>query len=199
MPNWCSSYYKFTGDQKELENLSGVINAACSDNFKSFSGFGSAWLGNIIALYGYDPLDEKASWECRGDINYSELFGNELQLSIETAWAPTSMFDRIIEEFYPNLSCVFTAVEPGCEIYVTTDPDMIDKYEIDMMWKDGTEIRECGDYHDIKHVVDKWFGREFKDMEDLQNYIHENIEDLEDVNDGEEVPYFNINAYEYIG
>lgn len=135
MPNWCTTSYVFRGNENEIKDL--------YDKLKSFTSkeripndFGNFWLGNIVDGFGLDYNEIP----CRGRIDYfpeseEDVNQGRLELSTETAWRPmTEMWDKIIEKYYPSITYVLIAEEPGSNLYVNTDIegyDFTERFSVD--------------------------------------------------------------------
>lgn len=143
MPNWCSTQITIHHDDvNKLKLLDALIDDWTSKNYKA-NGFGLTWLGNIVGNSGVATIDEdyKTDVRCRGSMTYKDLNldGNELIIDTETAWAPMlQMWIRILNKYLPDAELTYRTEEPGCEIYCTNDPYLINKYVIDS-WDDNIE------------------------------------------------------------
>ena len=134
MPNWCTTSYVFRGNENEIKDF--------YDKLKSFTSkeripnnFGNFWLGNIVDGFGFDYNEIP----CRGRIDYfpepEDTDPDRLEFSTWTAWRPMiKMWDEIIAKFYPSLTYVLIAEEPGCDVYINTDiegEDFTERFSVD--------------------------------------------------------------------
>lgn len=134
MPNWCTTSYVFRGDKKEIKDFYNKIKSFTSKE-RIQNDFGDYWLGNIVDGFGFDWREVR----CKGHISYfpelEETDPDRLGLSTETAWYPmTEMWNKIIEKYYPSISYVLIAEEPGCGVYINTDIegyDFTERYRVD--------------------------------------------------------------------
>lgn len=123
MPNWCYTQYRFEGDVQKLYDY---IETATSRNFME-NGFGTSWLGNLVLAAGeYTEEDMRAQTvpECRGWIDSYMLKNGYLIVETETAWGPMhDVWDYVIEYLEADISYLYYADEPSCEIHETNDSE----------------------------------------------------------------------------
>lgn len=122
MPNWCMSVVTFHGEN--AEKFGKLIDEWTSESLPDVD-FGNNWLGNCLVKSGVMSFEEAAYGDirCRGTIDYVEYTDDE-ELTMETssAWSPAiAMWELINDELGLDLSIVYTAEEPGCELYWTND------------------------------------------------------------------------------
>lgn len=195
MPNWCSTSYTIDGDKKQLKKLYNVLLAAEDPAFKVFSDF-DYWLGNIPILLGENPLDDKTNWDCRGWIECMDKDDDDIiYLSTESAWSPSvSMFNKIIDDYFPGLDFTYIAEEPGCGLYMTNDPDYDKMYHCDVGIKDGDTFFDDCTYDGIKNFIEKKLGKNFEGFDDLLKYLSELDLESEDCI----VEYYSIEPYAFV-
>ena len=121
MPNWCTTSYVFRGNENEIKDFYIKLKSFTSKE-RIPNDFDNFWLGNIVDGFGFDYN----KIPCRGFIDYfpelKETDPDRLEFSTETAWEPmTEMWDKIIKKYYPSISYVLIAEEPGCGLYINTD------------------------------------------------------------------------------
>lgn len=135
MPNWCTTSYVFRGNENEIKDFYNKIKSFVSKK-RVPNDFGDSWLGNIVDGFGFDYNEIP----CRGFIDYfpeidEDTDPGRLELSTETAWGPmTEMWDKIIAKYYPSITYVLIAEEPGCNLYVNTDTegyDFTERFSVD--------------------------------------------------------------------
>ena len=95
---------------KELESMP---KPGLCDN-----GFGSTWLGNLVAKLGGDPT----KIYCRGEWTYMHYTDGELTIDIESAWDEPKEVRQFLEEQFPDISIFYQCEEPGNCIFTTNDP-----------------------------------------------------------------------------
>lgn len=134
MPNWCLTNISINCDNdKALKELYGKIEQWTSKNYMD-NGFGCNWLGNVVlgAKIGTVDTDIKTDVRCRGDIGYLDCNDNQIVIQTDTAWEPMlKVWLKVIEKYLPEAELIYDAYETGCELYVTNDPCLIGKYNID--------------------------------------------------------------------
>ena len=126
MPNWCSTSITIIGPKESLKIIwdeyqkAKRITAVKND-------FGQSWLGNLLLHIGVDKDSVcHSDINCRGSVFYEEedYDHNELRFQAESAWSPCAeVFDKFTRHFMNDAIVYYVSVEPGCEIYLTNDPD----------------------------------------------------------------------------
>ena len=130
MANYCSNSVTYYSDnQGQILNLYLRLRGATET-------LGGMEMGNIrakplLAELRVDPeIIEKL--DGRTSINYLGLLVEDekpvgVQFDAESAWSPCDDFaDILLRAIYPDrgdIEMVYTAEEPGCEVYVNTDVD----------------------------------------------------------------------------
>jgi len=119
MPNWCTTSYALTGEQKEVRSLYNKMKRLQERKTPLLpNGFGKTWLGCLVKSLGRNP--EKVC--CRGQ--WSNLRLSEegvLTFDTEHAWSRPADVELIIEKAYPSLSIYFLEEELGMDIFQTND------------------------------------------------------------------------------
>ena len=180
MPNWCYSWVNITGDEKELNVLDKHFENA-RKHIGTKNGFGETWLGNIVEYLGMDAT--KVS--CRGSIVHYEHHPEEICLSTETAWAPLlTPIVMLCEKYAPNAEITYTSEEPGCGLFVSNDPDYVDKFVLDI-WDD--EINDYTREPLTKDEVKEWLEDILHKKDGYGNLMEEAMNKYE----------FCVNHYEY--
>lgn len=208
MPNWCFTNITMTGQAEKVQFLYDKIKEWTSKDYTQ-NGFGNNWLGNIVLGSGIateKDIDERDATRCRGTIINLEIdfldpcaigfyFGltrhqnAALKIQTETAWNPMmKMWSMINERYNLGLDITYTAEEPGCELYLTNDPDIADTYIIDAY--DMDEIQT--DYG----VEEKYVIRE---LQELLSTTEINIEKLISIfNESEYSDHMIIGKYSFV-
>lgn len=122
MPNWCSTSYVVTGDEKEVRDLYETMKSL-EDGEKSLveNGFGKTWLGNLVTILGGD-------WNkiyCRGEFSNLQIDSDYGAVRFDTmsGWAELRETRHFIQSKYPSLEFYYRSEEPGMCIYITNDED----------------------------------------------------------------------------
>lgn len=120
MPNWCSTTYIITGDDKEINELYNIIEGMQNSKPQTESDFGNMWLGELVHRLGFDPKSHR----CRGEITFAEIRedGN-LEIWQITAWREQEGVREVICEKFPSLTVYFADEEFGNEWFVTNDTE----------------------------------------------------------------------------
>ena len=140
MPNWCSTNIEFSGPEKDIKKLYEFIDNKNGEQVPNIkTDFGARWLGYYLLRVGLS--DERYS--CRGsvtDLNKISTTGNvsKFQIQTETAWGPMiQMWLAIIQKLeLSGIQITYSAVEPGCEVYQTNDPEKVRLYVVDLYDED---------------------------------------------------------------
>ncbi len=153
MPNWCFTTIQIQHkDQTVLEKLDSLLDEWTSRNYCE-NDFGLNWLGNIVGNSGIDNMDKgDFTLSCRGRIYDRMLCPNELQFHTETAWRPMlEMWVVLCEKYAPGADIIYTAEESGNGIYLTNDPDLVNKFVVEDYEEDEDVTKafeeHLGDYH----------------------------------------------------
>ena len=133
MANWCSTEITIRcKDEATAKSLDEKITQWAE---AANPGHTVVALPDIVIASGVcDPEQVR----CRGTLEYHSTFGNEVRLSTETAWLPMLRMWRMIADKYAgeDAEIEYEAVECGCEIFCTNNPDLEGKYYIDIFDKD---------------------------------------------------------------
>ena len=130
MANYCSNSVTYYSDnQGQILNLYLRLRSAAE-------ALGDMEMGSIrakplLAELGVDP-ETIEKLDGRTSINYLGLLVEDekpvgVQFDAESAWSPCDDFaDILLRAIYPDrgdIEMVYTAEEPGCEVYINTDVD----------------------------------------------------------------------------
>lgn len=123
MPNWCFSNYVAEGPKEQLQKLYNTMTELEAMPAPGLieNGFGSSWLGNLVAALGVDPLAQ-SNFRCRGE--YYNVDWNQsgyLTFDTMTAWCEADDTRRLIEEKFPGIHLYFISEEFGCSYWATND------------------------------------------------------------------------------
>lgn len=140
MSNVCLTTVRITGDSDKMREFSSKMNMWTKITKPSLTGkTDSTWLGNLAAWAGIlkDPIEEPKGFGLRGSIADLDYDGSsELRIDIEDAWTPhVAIIDAICEKELKDYQLTFDAYEPGFNICVTNDTDMIGTWLVDN-WDD---------------------------------------------------------------
>lgn len=123
MPNWCFTNYVVEGPKEQLQKLYNTMTELEDMPAPGLieNGFGSSWLGNLVAALGVDPLTQP-NFRCRGeyysvDLNQSGC----LTFDTMTAWCEADDTRHLIEEKFPGVHLYFISEEFGCNYWETND------------------------------------------------------------------------------
>jgi len=201
MPNWCSNTYAFytkDEDKRELQKLHKKLLAILDVKSETKNDFEPGWLGKVASHHGLD-------WEkipCRGHIELIDEYDGEcsfFKIYTETAWCPTEELWEAVISQYEGVSLVYTAEEPGCEIYVNTDACgtyLVDKYLIEVCgdapipksWFPNKEKPKCLEireyFSSLENTLDycsKFTGEEFNGISELKDYFAKTFSERCDV------------------
>lgn len=123
MPNWCYSNYVAEGPKEQLQKLYNTMTELEAMPAPGLieNGFGSSWLGNLVAALGVDPLAQ-SNFRCRGE--YYNVDWNQsgyLTFDTMTAWCEADDTRHLIEEKFPGIHLYFISEEFGCCYWATND------------------------------------------------------------------------------
>lgn len=188
MPNWC--YTEITINCKNADEammLHDKIREWTSFNY-CYNRFGERWLGNIVGNSGIDNKtdgkevfirceDSEFSVRCRGSLIHLECpeGGKTLRIDTSTAWSPMlQMWEKICEKYLTEYEILYTADEPGMELFFTNDPNMDGLYiinsdddEFTRDFLDGESYVNAIDEEDVKNILQDCLGSKEKDIDKL--------------------------------
>lgn len=96
-----------------------------------------------------------------------EMLENQLFIDTETAWGPiVKVWVKLLEKYLPDAELIYRAEEQGCEIYLTNDPALEDRYWIDIWGDDKATKNFVSDDIASKEDVVKTLQKLFKTNED---------------------------------
>lgn len=205
MPNWCYTNYTFYGEPEEVRLLHDKITEWTSNPAKQ-TDFGDFWLGNVLCGAGLegkiDLPEEKGGLRCRGSISYlgdlEEYSDNEsvFNMNVETAWEPMAkMWQAVIEALeLKSVKFVFTAEEPGLDLYQIYNPDETDLVDYEY-YIDSYTNEEPLDVEHFWGSIDCYVtGEDLLDI--LQDFLHSESNDLERlIADTEHYSFSSCNSF----
>lgn len=161
MPNWCYTNYVVEGPKEHLQKLYNIMTELKTMPAPGLieNGFGSSWLGNLVAALGVDPLAQ-SNFQCRGEYYNVDLnqFGY-LTFDTMTAWCEADDTRYLIEEKFPGVHIYFISEEFGCDYWETNDVE--GKYFSEQYYFMSEDVDACydGNYYDtlpeLIEVVEK--------------------------------------------
>lgn len=181
MANYCSNSVTYYSDnQGQILNLYLRLRSAAE-------ALGDMEMGSIrakplLAELGVDP-ETIEKLDGRTSINYLGLLVEDekpvgVQFDAESAWSPCDDFaDILLRAIYPDrgdIEMVYTAEEPGCEVYVNTDVDHRFYKTVLVMNVIAGEINDSY-YYNMDELNDA-----FDMIKKLTGYKPSNLADLDD-------------------
>lgn len=201
MPNWCITSYIFTGNDVELEDFYNKLEQA-QNTLLVESDFRCCWLGNVLATFGIDPNECEGKFRFRGSIVYLDKYEEEcsmVEVLTDTAWCPMSkIWDEIIEKYYPSLSYVFLAEEPGIGLFVNTDStrDIFNyDYCVSLNLPNVSYYSEYLNKHEILDVMKIETGMRFKSVKQMKIKMRKYVKKC-NKKAGDNIYYFEINKFD---
>lgn len=194
MANWCATTIVVENrDIETIRNLKKEFEKAFECN-EIKNGFGKMWLGNILSYLGYNENEVlHGNISCRGEVSYMELCNNTLMICTETAWIPMlKVIVMMVEKYAPDSSITYSAIEEGCGIYSTNDPDVAETVYVDIFEDLPEELSWVEEVNDGNISKDEFI----KDIGASMGW-NETDEDLESKVFSELADLFSYNVWEY--
>ena len=208
MPNWCYTNISFNSENKNnLKKLYNFIEKATSNKSKyaDVSDFGSNWLGNVLLECDLMTLDDVKNntvpCRCRGSIIYVDITDDQVIVDTETAWVPMmQVWHKVVEKLnLDDVDIIYTAEEPGCELYWTNDPTIVGTYILEAYYNgnendilnyifDGEP--NCSLYDLSQKAIDEYL--------DKTKEFFPSMKKLEELEDEFDEFYISIHAYKYV-
>jgi hypothetical protein len=148
MANLCSTDITLlSSDQAALKKIYDAIEQACSE-----SSYGHAWIGRIGEILGVNRVVNGGSYELDSDkaicsrskVYQADLEDGQLRIYCEDDWSPyLTIYLRILQKFLKDGKLLYTAIEEGCEVYCSNDPDVIGTYVINVYDDELEEMEDC--------------------------------------------------------
>ena len=182
MSNWCITDYSFNGQKEEVESFHARLEEILTKSPVMENDFGSSWLGNIVADYGFDW----SAGNCRGSVEYiGPIEDNDdiysFILTTETAWEPMpKMWDEILKKEYPSITYVLFAIEEGTDLYVNTDIQgkyFPNRYLLNILLPEKVLGKKFDEYDQYPHketlLLDLFriTGKRFNDTDEAEDYL----------------------------
>lgn len=165
MANICDVSARICGSHEDIKRLYNIAKDM-------------AWLGDLVNALGGNADDIY----CRGEIYDCdhELYevGGELRLYISSAWREPYEVFAFLHERFPDITIYYTAEEPGCDYFVTNDPEA-PLYISD--FDDQVEYHDC--IEDLLACAEETFERKFTSTRGKYAALDELDKFLEDKRD----------------
>jgi len=208
MANSC--YSEIDIFSKEHPNELALLDKRLSEWTKG--SWSESWLGNVLIqseLVSKEAIEENESpYRCRGHIISNDMdSADQLHISTETAWVPMmAMWPAICEKFgIDDAKIIFSAEEPGFDVYITNDQELLAKpYIFDGCFEGEDEYLLKLFESDTADIEDHCVAEDFIDEKRLNNVfekIKEKIPEIESLNDlqnhlKDDESYFNLHKFE---
>ena len=197
MPNWCFTNLKIESDDKSvIDKIGKAMEDALSKRYlPDEPSYFDNWLGNLLCYTGMSVKEVGDSEiRCRGSVDYLDTEGDEIVMDLSTAWCPQlGAVKKLIE--YLGISedeyeLIYTAEEPGVDLFCTNDPVIegtytLDDFESDTLYElSESEFRDAmtekfGEHDEIRNLpaekLISWAYNEF-DSFSAHRFDHEDID-----------------------
>ena len=145
MPNWCATTITLNCNNKKnakfiYKNIEKWISSTKVDNSWGFN-----WLGNILINSGLYDSEDTNFPRCRGCITYLDKYEEQVVIDTETAWVPMlRMWTEVCDKVFTGMvnEIMYTAEEPGCNLYWTNDPALLDQWIFDSSGETEYDLSE---------------------------------------------------------
>ncbi|MCM1577083.1 MAG: hypothetical protein NC035_08930 [Bacteroides sp.] len=163
MPNWCDTQYTITGEIEKVKKLHELIAKLDKQTI------GDLWLGTISNELGGSEDDQARGWIYY--TNIEKLSSNEAEFTIEcnTAWGEPDNWRRFIERT-ADVNVTYIAIEPGCEVYLTNNPDYIDSYILD---DDIDGLSYPHTEHEVIDMINENYQQQFSTIQDCYDFAEQ--------------------------
>lgn len=151
MPNWCNTIVIIShNDTNKTKELYDKLKEWTSKDYHE-NDFGHEWLGNVALGSGIATWDKNKGAvtdtgkivNCRGAIRLLDFEDGNIHISQDDAWSPNVyLYKMICDKYLPDAEILFSADEPGCEVYETNDPAVEGSYVIDVYYKRPDEFKD---------------------------------------------------------
>lgn len=189
MPNWCSTHYIISGDRTQLNDLYSRMKRLQEMPVPLLeNGFGSSWLGCLVADMGMSPKTVR----CRGEWHCLEMGSGLLSFETTTAWARCGDVEGLIHMMYSDLIISFYSEEPGMCIFESYDPE--GHFHFDFRLDIESEGIYCGTSGQIVEKLSEFFGRSFNSLDEASGAVTAYRAELYD----DDRPCINLDAIESV-
>lgn len=200
MPNWCSTTITIHDKPEEIKRIYTELEKAFSVNYLKDdpASFGTRyWLGNLLCYQGM-TIDEVSNSPicCRGTVEYLDMSDDdEIVMDTETAWNP--MLEPImsfLSYIKSSPEIIYTAEEPGNELYLTNDPAVANTYYFECDFDDvrAWKYKDCYEYglseDSLREILCDMLSYDYEIDIDIDGIIEEAEYEFE---------YICIHKYEY--
>ena len=194
MANTCWNSVSITcPTQKRAEKIARLLRFLTTPRTKEEQ----KWYTSAIAMkraFGLENPHEVLS--IRGNIcpDDMEVTDGTISFSTDSAWSPEGCMTPLMllkKAYFDDCEICFSSEEPGCDIYVTNDPDLANKYSIDQ-WEEIEGVGWLDTTYELteKDVCDLLKIKNISEAEDSESYsVHK--WDYEE-------PEAYIEGYEYL-
>ncbi len=174
MPNWCDTTYKAVGTKQQVKKFYDLAlrswNKSDNDNPR--------WLGHFITELGGDWKEHPCRGWMRDEPYLRDDFDDDYAMCTiycDTAWGELSEWREYIESQIDGLFILYTAVEPGCGVYITNDDTVANKYHLDSPDYDDDWATET----QVINFVNKHYDQSFKTIDECISY-QKKVNDTDD-------------------
>lgn len=187
MPNWCSNKMVVVGPKEDLINLVEKLEEAQ----KIASEKKYLTLYCLLLALGYSE-EEANQFDFKGYFTDFERTPWENQKGVasitvwyESAWTPCiDAWEVILHRHFNDCAQYTLAEEPGCEVYVNTDPTgeyLPEQYNVDASYNNSYFQERYDGYYETKEKaledINEWLGKSFKSIEEVEAFFEEARED----------------------
>ena len=194
MPNWCMTtmtIHPASETKPFSKEMLEKLETAIDTNYLGDDPwtFHESWLGNLLCATGMTPEEvTNGGIRCRGRVAYCETSEEEIYLQVETAWCPQlGAVKKFLDHFGAEAEIIYSAEEPGTEVYYTNDPDeegsfIFDDFNVGSFYDlSESDLREmltekCGKHDEIDNLpVKELIAWALNNYDDLSIHQFENL------------------------
>ena len=180
MPNWCNTEYIFFGEEQDLKACGEVINKFAFGNIsQDDKKYGTYQLIDREIGGSLDGQDARNDF-LQAEIETLSDGKTYLQTWTQTAWRPDhGLADKLCKKF--NLTYLYYAEEPGCQIYETNDREGLFFPERFIIEQSSAETCTYIAEQELYNEISKRTGKVCNDFESMEEIIEDyNIENEND-------------------
>ena len=192
MPNWCSNKMVVVGPKQDLLNLVEKLEEAkkiASEKKQYFSLF------CLLLALGYSEEEANQQFDFRGEFSdfdrtpwENEKGVSSITIWYESAWTPCiEAWETILHRHFNDCAQYTLAEEPGCEVFVNTDPTgeyLPERYNVDASYHNSYFQDRYDGYYETKEKaledLNEWLGKSFKSIEEVEAFFEEAEENDDD-------------------
>lgn len=199
MPNWCFTSVTIHSTKENLDIIEReLVNATSTNPVKA--DFGNTWLGNLLLYIGMDEDSVvHGDIRCRGSMeDFLRQDDETIDCVIYSAWSPhIQCICKFVDHYVDDAEIIYTAEEPGCELYWTNDPAVEDTVYIDSLIENEMPeeymkiltFQGCNQRILIKYLNDLLNARA-SSLEELNVMLNKQLEEYDN--------YIGMHAYRYV-